>query len=120
MDSWVPEIGVLLDHALGAVTDLDSHQTVNAYADCEGWSWPLLKKVLPPYVCSKIAGLRHPVDGAEDFPIWAHSADGLFSIQSAHDLLFFANNHDAPEALFNAIWKVRTPPRINTFLWKVV
>lgn len=118
-DSWVPEVGPLSDHALVELSDYDWHQSVFAYAENGAWNWPLIISVLLAHVCSKIASIHAPLGDAADFPIWKHSADGVFSVKTAYDLLFQMSNDAAPDTVFELLWKVRTPQHINTFLWKV-
>lgn len=115
-DSWVSEMGALSDLALVNLSDHEYFQTMNDYVTLSEWNWPLLAQVLPSSVCSKIVSIGHPNDGSEDFPIWQHFTDGIFSIKSAYDMLFQLLDRDVPDAPFTSLWKVRTPPRINTFL----
>lgn len=81
----------------------------------DGWNWQQIQQVLPPAVCSKIACICAPSNGLDDFPGWQFSVDGLFTIKSAYDLLSQASKYAPPEAIFKALWKVRIPPRIDTF-----
>lgn len=67
----------------------------------------------------RIASIGPPPDGAEDFHIWQHSTDGIFMIKSAYNVLLTDQVREASDFTFNAVWKVRTSPQINTFLWRV-
>lgn len=67
----------------------------------------------------KIASIKAPCPGVDDFPVWKHTSDGFFSIQSAYLHLFKELNRDPPDFPFCIIWKLQTPPRVNTFLWRV-
>lgn len=117
-DQWVPGIGPLGDIATVHLSEHDIRQSVSDYATQEGWNWQQLSNILPQHVCQKIASIRAPSNGPDDFPVWHFSADGMFSIKYAYDML--SQDDSAPsDALFTALWKVRTPPRINTFLWKL-
>lgn len=75
---------------------------------------------MPDVVCSSIGSIRVPSLGPDDIPIWAHSADGLFTIKSAYLLLHEDSGIPSFDFPFKLIWQLRTPPRVNTFLWKVV
>lgn len=119
MDSWVPGLWPLSDHAVLHINDRDLLNPVEAFS-CDGdWNWGMLYQLLPPSICTKIACIRPPSPGAEDYPVLAHLADGDFSIKSdvnvmAGDLV--CASADFP---FTLVWKLRAPPRVNTFLWKV-
>lgn len=79
-----------------------------------------ISKYFPAAVCSKIAGLKPTTLGEDDFPSWQFSSDGCFSIKSAYQCL--VDNLNRPQqhgASFSRIWKLKAPPRINFFLWRV-
>lgn len=71
-------------------------------------------------ICCKIASLRVPCAGTEDFPIWKHSSNGFFSVKSAYFHLFQELQRDHLVFPFRLIWKLPTPLWVNTFLWRVV
>ena len=69
-----------------------------------------------------------PAVDEEDFWTWCHNRNGVYSVKSGYWMM---NNekHSAmireAEALpslnllKDSIWKVRTTPKIKTFLWKI-
>lgn len=58
--------------------------------------------------------------GGDDFPSWPYSSDGQFSTKLAYLSLYEAlNKPPQPVPFFDHIWKVRAPPKINLFLWRV-
>lgn len=83
-DSWVPDVAPLADHALHPIQSHEWHLTVHNYASNGAWNWDVLHQILPYDICCKIAGIKAPCAGIEDFPIWRHSSDGFFSVKSAY------------------------------------
>lgn len=118
-DPWVPDLGVLSDHALLPIPEMERNLTVMHFFEHGLWNWPLLCQVLPIIVCHKIASICLPDGSLEDFPIWKCANDGIFSLRSAFEVLFDTSVRSTPEFDFPAVWKLRTPQRINTFLWEV-
>lgn len=118
-DSWVPGGGTLGDHALTPIRLLDWNLFVHNFTVQDDWDWSTLRQLLPADICTRIASIKPPCPGADDFPIWQHSNDGYFSIKSAYLHLFNDLNGDPPHFPFRLIWKLKTPPRVNTFLWHV-
>lgn len=111
---------MLSDHSLGPLSNFDLNRPVAAFAVQGAWDWASLNQSLHENVCNIIASIRAPSPGSEDLPVRLHSADGLFSIKSTYSLLHDGElvhpNSDFP---FGLIWKLRTPPSVNTFVWKV-
>lgn len=60
-----------------------------------------------------------PDGDLDDVLIWKATADGLFSIRTTYDVLSKHTDDEPADVNFTALWKLRTPPRINTFLWRV-
>lgn len=116
-DPWVPDCGILNDHVLHEIPAADWHLLVSAFAIQNDWNWHLLKNMLPGPVCSHIVGIRPPLAGDDDVPVWKYSNYGLFSIKSAYLSLFTKLDRAPPSFPFDIIWKLRTPPRVNAFLW---
>lgn len=71
-------------------------------------------------ICNKIAGLIAPRVGAEDFPIWKHSTDDYFSIKSVYMAMYKEIERESPPSFpFKLIWKLKCPPRVNNFIWRI-
>lgn len=118
-DFWVPEVGALSDHSLMVLTYMDRRLSVKDYSVNGDWNWPLLYTVLPLPICAKLASIRVPSGDMEDYPVWFFAADGNFSIKFACEVLHDIEVPVPAEFNFQSIWKLKTPPQINTFLWKV-
>lgn len=69
-DPWVPGLGPLCDHSLGAISEVDWSKHVAAYSINGAWDWTALKQILPDNVCNSIASIRPPSLGVADLPIW--------------------------------------------------
>lgn len=67
----------------------------------------------------KIAGIKPPSPGHDDFPIWTHSKDGFFSIKSAYQFLYQDVMGEPPSFPFDLVWKWKGLTRYQAFLWKV-
>lgn len=98
---------------------MDWNRFVATYASAEGWRWEILENALPSHICDGIASVNFPKPGQDDFPIWAFSSDGFFSIKSAHQFLYNDLNQEPPSFPFDRVWKWQGPARIKTFLWKL-
>lgn len=117
-DPWVDDVGPLSDQAI-VVPEEAWNFFVSAYADDNGWRWDLLQQLFLVHICKKIASIKPPRAGSDDFPLWEHSSDGYFSIKSAYNFFFKDLNEEPPSFPFDVVWKWLGPPRIQALLWKV-
>lgn len=101
LDPWVPEMGILSNHALVDISDNARNYYVSAYSENGGWNWAVLQ--LPSHVCSKIASLQPPEESLDDYPIWRFAADGVFSLRSAFEVLYDDSISETPTFNFTAI-----------------
>lgn len=108
---WVTILILILMSLIGK-------KSVAAYSNNSDWDWSVLHQ-LPPSVCQVIASIHPPSAGHDDYPFWVHSADWIFSIKSAYGVLAHDLENGSSDFPFDLIWKIRTPPRVNTFIWKV-
>lgn len=116
-DQWVPDVGILGDHVIAPVPDHKWHRTVNDYTVNGDYDWPRLHNCLPLPICTKISGVKPPSFSFDDFPSSKHTNDGYFSIISTYGVLFIELDREPPFFPFDIIWKLKTPPRANLFLW---
>ncbi|KAL0314573.1 UNVERIFIED_CONTAM: putative mitochondrial protein [Sesamum angustifolium] len=64
------------------------------------------------------------IDG-EDFPIWHHTHNGLFSVRSAYHVALSLAHQPLPSSsnlaspVWKTIWKANVPSKIRVFIWKV-
>lgn len=116
-DKWVGD-GPLINKATTFVHLPDRYRSVRSYwCSRFGWKWDQLQHTLPQAVLDEIAAIIIEDDtDLEDLTVWRHESASLFSVSSAYDI---ACNHPAKTeaAKWNAIWKLKLPSRIKTFLW---
>ena len=82
-----------------------------------GWDWRKIFFILPNDIVKEIRAMPHAcVASEEDGIIWAVTLNGQFSLNSAY--LLKTQNLDSFQP-FNGswIWKIKTLPRIQTFIW---
>lgn len=91
-DRWVHGLGHLSDLAAEIPSDEWDFLVSDYVAEAE-WNWTKLKQLLP---ADKIASIKPPCQGAEDFPVWSHSKDGFFTIKTAYQFLYADNINREP------------------------
>ena len=57
-DNWVPDMGILLNHALVGLSDDMMHQTVNCYLLDGKWDIQLLALILPWNIIHRISSIH--------------------------------------------------------------
>ena len=86
--------------------------------DCAGtWNWNILQMALPSEIISELKATPIPLTTRmNDRLAWKYSPRGEFDLKSAY-LLTTAARGDVP-FMGNWIWKLKTMPRIQIFVWK--
>lgn len=79
---------------------------------------PKLKSVVSEEMVQKI--ICYPVrfgSSVHDTHMWRLTADGVFSVKSAYDLLF--QEYMEVEPYWKLLWKMKIFPMLQIFLWLV-
>lgn len=111
----------LQDHRLpiGTVGDLIDHNSAS-------WNHDLIKTLYLHPVARQI--MQIPISRTKSVPdklVWRHSCDGEYKFRIAYEML---NSEHLPpsqqvhrnQVVWSRIWKVQTPLKINTFVWKLL
>ena len=120
--NWFPCPSLYLqDHRLptGTVGDLIDHNSTS-------WNHDLVRSLYPHPVAKQI--LQTPISKTKaisDKLVWRHSYDGEYKVRIAYKLL--SSEHlplpqQVPrnQEVWYRIWKVKTPLKVNTFVWKLL
>ncbi|KAL5760892.1 hypothetical protein ACOSQ2_019730 [Xanthoceras sorbifolium] len=91
-DIWVPEVGVLVDHALQDISDRIDVDRVKDYIMNGNWNKEKLATVLNAFCVEKIICICFDDNGRDsDKLIWGLTKNGSFSVSSAYASLFAGN-----------------------------
>lgn len=77
MHGW----GALEDQFYASIPPHEANYPVSFYAGENGWRWDVIRNSLPDSVYAKIAAIKPPSQGLEDFPCWRGSSDGYFTLR---------------------------------------
>ncbi|KAH7557063.1 hypothetical protein JRO89_XS11G0039800 [Xanthoceras sorbifolium] len=108
----------LLKFATILIEENSLNDKVSDYLDNGCWNIHKLSAVLPWHIVHKIASIHAGFDcSGADKVIWGYSGQGLFSVKSAYNNLLL--DFDSPWQ-WRFIWKLKLPPRVQTFLWALL
>ena len=118
-DSWLPN-GSLRNYIEGPLLPHEADRRVNALWTNHSWSFDSLNLLLPPYLYSLIQGI--PVARfahLTDTFLWPHNK-GTCSVKFASTFLF--HHHQVPwnKTVWNWMWSLPCPKKIQVFLWKAM
>lgn len=91
---------------------------------CRGtteWNIPKITSILPQHL-SDILRIKPSITGATDSYMWLASKSGTYSAKSGY-YAATTTEAEAPvenQRTFKAIWKRKTSPKLQLFIWKVV
>ena len=103
----------------GTVGDLIDHNT-------KSWKVDMIRNIYPHQQAMKILQLPVSKTGsAQDQVLWKHAKNGVYQIKFAYELLlkeWEGTSHNAQDQgrVWNILWKVQVPLKINTFVWKLL
>ena len=111
----------LQDHRLptGTVGDLINHTSAS-------WNCNLVRDLYPPSLASKIFQIPiSETNSVQDKLVWKHSSDGVYNVKKAYEILKLeqlqpTNHNPFNQVVWTKLWKVKTPLKINTFVWKLL
>ena len=92
------------------------------------WDEELLDCNFYPWEVEIIKGIHVSQVVDTDTLVWPLAPDGMYSVQSAYRLYSEISRQALPSSstgegdkkLWNGIWKLRVPPKVRHFLWRVV
>lgn len=113
-DLWIPgtKLPLHMNHlsteGISKVSDLiTNHKT---------WDHDKLIRCFDNNIVAKIKDIRIPREGKRDTPRWNLNKQGTFSVNSLYKHI---NSDDNVETKWSRIWKMKTTPAVNFFIWKV-
>ena len=125
-DSWLP------NHASFKICSppvvLASEARVSELIDTETKSWKrdLIRNVFSPFEAKQILNIPLSWRLPEDKRIWHWEKNGRYSVRSAHRLTKETSSKECQEAsssndqeLWKAIWRMKAPPSVQNFLWRL-
>jgi hypothetical protein len=91
------------------------------------WDMRLIEEIFLPFEANIISQI--PLRGIHrpDRQIWAHSSNGMFSVQSAYKMLMedlkakesgTSSTTQRWKAFWKNLWSVKVPRKIKVFMWK--
>ncbi|KAJ1375402.1 Reverse transcriptase zinc-binding domain [Sesbania bispinosa] len=121
-DSFIPNMGPLINHSHGIIPPCQIDLPVASFVSNGSWNWDLIEEYLSLQGRATLASIKPPIeDVGPDSPAWLLSANGEFSTKSAYEyILGSASPPMTPDSVFKKIWQWQGPPRISSFLWKVL
>lgn len=112
--------------AITSIPPTEMHNTVANYWNTNiGWDWNRLQHLLLANTLDKLAGIIIVEDReAEDTIGWRNANSDVFTVNFAYDIASsisetIDHTGSIEVAKRNAIWKLKIPSRIKTFLWLV-
>lgn len=78
-DCWIPGYKPLIDQLGISVPDAEKDFPVFHYTANGTWNWNMMKQLIPPEVCEKIAVVKPPKPGNNDFPCCRLTSNGFVS-----------------------------------------
>ena len=118
-DPWLPH-GSLCSYIEGPLLPHDEDCQVHSLWTNKTWSFEALNIPLPAQLQNLIQGIPVPQYAQlTDTFLWPHN-NGTCSVKSASKFLF--HQHHAPwnKPLWNWIWALTCPQKIQIFLWKAM
>ena len=118
-DPWLPN-GTLHSYIEGLLLPHEDDRRVNALWTNHFWYFESLSLPLPPHLHSLIQGiLVARFAQLTDTFLWPHNK-GNYSVKSA--LTFLYHQHQVPwnKAMWNWLWSLPCPKKIQVFLWKAM
>ena len=118
-DPWLPH-GSLHNYIEGPLLPHDEDCRVNSLRTNQSWSFESLNISLPPQLQNLIQGI--PVAQFAqlvDTFLWPHN-NSICSIKSASKFLFHQQHAPWNKPLWNWIWALTCPKKIQIFFWKAM
>ncbi|KAF7830019.1 reverse transcriptase [Senna tora] len=117
-DGWIPKCDKLCNLALGPIPEIELTASVSSFTTPSGgWDWQRFDYMLPDNVCLRIASIVPPSSSmGEDTPIWRHSRDGKFSVESCYNAVNGVI-YGSRGNVWNSIWKLNVPQRVRSSMW---
>lgn len=65
------------NYILDSIPNSESEFLVSFYADINGWKWSSFRRLVSEFICDRIARIRAPSPGQNDFRNWKPEANPL-------------------------------------------
>ena len=118
-DSWLPG-DTLRRHIVGPLLLSEEQRLVTSLHNNHNWTFDCLQVPLANCIEQLIQGIHvtHVTSIPNAF-VWPHN-NGIYSVKSASKYLFQTKRVPNEKPLWNWIWKLLCPKKIQFFIWKVV
>ena len=119
MDFWLPK-GRLRELMEGPLTRGEAELTVKqCFDENNDWIPSSISFDLPESVLNSILAIPFSFDPhSVDELMWAFSKNGFFSLKSAYLIARGLNPLNLNTMSFNWVWKTKTPPKVQFFMWR--
>ena len=118
-DHWIPG-GTLRSRIEGPLMLNDENSRVSSLRTNHTWTFSSLHIPLPPQIEQLIKGIPVAyITRLSDTFIWPNN-NGTCSVSSASKFLYHQKQVPLNKQLWNWIWKLQCPKKIQLFLWKAM
>lgn len=128
MDSWI--VGEIMRRPLmkNIIVDLELKVSHLINGETRTWKRSVLEELFFPDDIDSILKMKPVVDD-EDYWTWCHNRNGVYSVKSGYwmmnnekhsGLIQEASLFPSLNPLKEAVWKVKTAPKIRIFMWRAV
>ncbi|KAL0417527.1 UNVERIFIED_CONTAM: putative mitochondrial protein [Sesamum radiatum] len=124
-DPWIPRpfSFSVLSSPNAASPDMRVCDLIDATS--KEWNHGLLRELFWQEDIDAILAIPLSLIDGEDFFIWHHTSNGLFSVRSAYHVALSLAHQPLPSSsnlaspVWKTIWKANVPSKIRVFIWKV-
>lgn len=99
--------------------------------ECHEWLQPVIHELFTNTEAQCILRIPLSLRPMEDRLIWHYDRKGLFSVKSGYYTVWLASQRDLPASSsggcenhtsnpWRSVWKARVPPKIKSFMWRVL
>ncbi|KAL4363103.1 hypothetical protein GQ457_04G005480 [Hibiscus cannabinus] len=128
-DRWIPSLPNFKTQTVRS----DNHDFFLAShlinQDRREWKINELKSIFPRDEAKAISAIPIGSPNCEDCLVWQANSNGIYSVKSGYHSIkdtFLPSSHPCSsedpktnKALWRSIWRVKAPPKIQAFLWRV-
>ena len=116
-DNWLPR-DTLQSRIAGPLSLSEEQRLVTSLRSNHNWTFDCLQVPLPKCIEQLIQGIPvTQVTSILDAFVWLHN-NGICSVKSASKYLFQTKRVPNEKPLWNWIWKLLCPKKIQFFIWK--
>lgn len=85
------------------------------------WNREIIEEVFSIEDATRILKTTPSPSGVDDRMIWHFTSNGYYTVKSAYHLAIrlLADSWDYPDTDWHLLWKVKVPPKIKSFFWRL-